>query len=122
MTTPAFQTANGLAPEELSKGMPVRLAFDATPNPIAFDLTKENSDGIISFVQAAWIDNRNAGILTINIPILGQILTIKGETQGVYPIYSITPFSMIASHVTANAVVNMILLNMPQPYIQWATA
>lgn len=103
-------------------GIPVGLDF-STVNTVTGDLTLEMSSGTIGFVQSVWIDNsKNTKALSIVFPGTGQILTVKANTQGYYPIIPFQgSFSWSATSIGAAVVVPVIFTNVQFEASQWAT-
>jgi hypothetical protein len=119
-TKPAFRVFNGLAPEEMPKGMPWVYDFSSVGDQ-SFDLQLENTGGIIQMVQSIFVDNSdNAAPVTIQFTITNQRLVIPANAQGIWPV--IAPLqTQIRAITTPSAAlkVTIILLNVPMPYTQW---
>jgi hypothetical protein len=104
-------------------GVNVTLDF-TTGNVVSGDLVQEQMIGTIDYVQSIWIDNsQNTKVLTITFPGLGQSITVKANTQGLYPVIAQQgPIRWTATSVGAAVVVPVIMMNVPQQsYSQWAT-
>lgn len=79
----------------------------------------ENSN-LISFAMAVYLDNsQNSGIVTLNVA--GQIITVKGNTQGWYPVISQRPIQYIISCAAPSGKTNLFWANFHVPAFQWVT-
>lgn len=117
---PAFGVFNGLAPEELPKGLPYTYDF-STDTAVSFDLQLENTNGIIQMVQSVYVDNSdNNAALTLRFTITGQRLVVPANSQGIWPVIAPLQTQITASTTpAADLRVHIILLNVPMPYTQW---
>ena len=72
-----------------SRALPFVLKFATLAlTQITQDFYIEQAVGSLEFIQSAFIDNsQNAQALSIRFPALGQVLVIKNQTQGYYPIF-----------------------------------
>ncbi|MDE2020201.1 MAG: DUF1859 domain-containing protein [Patescibacteria group bacterium] len=118
----AFQIPNKAVPSEGGVGVPVTLSL-ATKQTDSGDLTLEQTSGVIGFVQSVYIDNSaNAAVLTLTFPGTQQNITVKGKTQGYYPVMPFTgTFSWNAAS-TGAVNVPIIFTNVRFEAAQWATA
>lgn len=120
----AFKTPVMALPEE-PVAMPV--IFDFTTDPaqtLTKDLAQELAALKIPFVQCVFIDNSDDAIaLTLEFNDGLFEITVKGNTQGFYPVVVAEGVVRITAISTASAVKKtIILLSMMVPPIQWATA
>lgn len=116
-----FQIPRNAVPVDGGVGIPVLLALAAVAQ-VSGDFVLEQTAGAIGFVQSVYIDNSgNADALTLTFPGTGQNITVKGHTQGYYPIIPCTgSFSWVAQ--SAGAVnVPVIFMNEKFEAAQWAT-
>jgi len=104
-------------------GIPVAIAAPVGPAVATGDFGLEQTNGTIGFVQSVYIDNSgNANPFTITFPGTQQSITVKGRTQGYYPIVPFQgTFSWAASTLVAPATVNVIFMNVQFEAAQWAT-
>lgn len=103
-------------------GIPVNLDF--TGGDISNgDFALEQSSNVITFVQALWIDNSlNTKLLSISFSGTNQILKVKANTQGYYPIMPFQgTFRWNATSVGAAVIVPVIFVNVAIGAMQWAT-
>lgn len=121
----AFQTFNGMSPKgtgaapNAPKVLPISLEFSASVTAIDVDLYKENTDGILPFVQSIYIDNKdNASPLEVTIPVTGQRITCPSSSQGTFPIYAVDQFQALFECAGQNPA-KVHLCNFAQPYNVW---
>lgn len=117
-----FYLANTDKPVSGPCGVNVSLDFTGGDN-ISGDLALEQMQSIIDFVQSIWIDNSlNAKALTIVFGGTGQRITVKPNTQGMYPVIAAAgQLKWTAQSVGSGLVVPVIMMNVVQDYFQWAT-
>lgn len=118
-TRAAFSTFNGYAPKEGTKALPVDFDFRTT-GVIDVDLQVENTNGVIQMVQSIWIDNtNNPNPLTIVFGVTRQRIVCPASAHGMWPVITVDQVSFrMSSVVSAGAVGQVILLNVPMPYTQ----
>lgn len=128
MTLPAFPIFNMLAPTKPdgSPGDPVCAFFSADFSTIIrydFNLLTERDNGEIKTVQGVYIDNKsNANAVTLLSNVIGHDITVKGRTQGYYPIMCADPADFtVTSTAGAGAITKIFFLNIPVPAFQWLT-
>jgi hypothetical protein len=74
---------------------------------------------LMSFAMAAYIDNsQNSNIVTLNFA--GQVITVRGGTQGWYPVISQRPIQFTISCAAASGVTNLFFSNFHVPGFQWS--
>jgi hypothetical protein len=75
---------------------------------------------LISFAMAVYVDSgANPNSVTLNFA--GQMITVKGQTQGWYPIISQRPIQYTLSCTTNAGVTNLFFANFHVPGFQWLT-
>lgn len=129
MTTPIKDQAQGfriglmLQPEE-NVAMPVVVDF-TNESVFTKDFQQEQANLRIPFIQTVYIDNSvDANPLTLAFDGLpGQSITVKGRTQGYYPVVQQEGIPRITITSTQGAVKKqLIFLSVIVPPMQWATA
>lgn len=116
----AYSVFNGMAPKEGPKA----LTFDfdlRTVGTLTDDLLLENTNGVIQFVQTAYVDNStNPNPLTIYFPITRQKLVVPATAQGNWPVFSPdqTQFT-VSTTPDPGAIGTIIFLNVPMPLTTW---
>lgn len=120
MSRPSFALPNSQIPTQGPVGIPVALDFTASDNVVG-DLTTEQQNGVIDFVQAIWIDNRlNTKTLLITFSGLQQTLSIRAGRQGCYPVLpGPGRLSWNASSVGSGVLVSTIMFNVKLPYFSY---
>lgn len=87
----AFPMARNANPEQGSKGVVVNFDFTAAGSngaPINGDLTLEQQNNQIGFIQSIWIDNRLAAQpFTLTFLGLNYVIQVRAGRQGSYPVY-----------------------------------
>jgi len=116
----SFPVFNGYAPKEGPKALPIAFDFTSVAS-VDIDLFTENTNGVIQYVQAVYVDNSlNPNELTIFFPSTQQKIVIPATAQGVWPVFSIDQVRLtISSTIDPDARGNIILLNVPMPLTQW---
>ena len=108
-------------PCEGAKAVPVSLDFSMNA---AYQLNYSNLQqrGFISFVQTIFVDNSqaNAGTITITIGGSNQVIVIRPNTQGYYPILMGNVVTITFSSTGSNKA-QFFLLNVPVAPGQWST-
>lgn len=119
---------NQLAPckPDGSPGEPLvyRTKIDfSTVGLFEFDLVQEVGAGEIGYIQSAYIDCAScANVFTLLSKTLEQRVTVKGNTQGWYPIMAGDPPIFAASATPgAGLFVNLYLCNVAMPAFSWPT-
>jgi hypothetical protein len=117
---------NQLAPVKPSGApgdpMMLRVKLDFTADAfIDFDLYKECIANEIAFIQFVYINNKaNAAVLTLLSKTIEQDITVKGNTQGWYPVMAADPPMFRVSTVVApTALVELFFTNVAMPTAQW---
>jgi hypothetical protein len=114
---------NAQVPLEGPRAIPLTLDFtsvaDATLDgkPL-LDSTK------ISMVQTIYIDtSATDNALSVTVGNSGQVIKVKGRTQGYYPVFAPNPFAFTfhSAGVADSNLVPVYLLNFPVAPAQWAT-
>lgn len=118
---PVQKIYNRTAPCEGPKAGTVTLDFSATDTYTlnGLQITQQNK---MCDVQGIYIDASGTDqATTITVPATGQIVKVKGRTQGWYPIVCPNPFTL--QFVNTDGVVRMpvILVNVPVQAGQWST-
>jgi len=81
-----FQVHNGLAPKELPRAIRYQIDLSAATS-IDFDLTTEQDEQQIAFVQSLWVDNSNSPRrLDIDIQGIPQVIKVPIGAMGCFPI------------------------------------
>lgn len=125
----------------LSQGMAFKIGLMLPPAqnvamPFTFDFTnqaqydkdlfQEQSNEKMPYVQSVWIDNSgNSAAFTLAFDGMGFSITVKAGTQGLYPVLQAEGAPTFHGSVAvagAGKLTKIILLSMPVPYKDWATA
>lgn len=119
-----FQDApNNTVPQEGPKGIPILLDFTGAVTEYDLDMTIPQQQNRISMVQTVYIDaSASTAGMTIVVQGTNQRVTVKGKTQGYYPVAvpNEPKFQFLG---TANdALIPIILFNVPIAGINWVTA
>jgi hypothetical protein len=86
---PAYKVTLGYSPEAGARALQVPLNFNSLGvTQINFDTFKEQATGQIEFIQCVFIDNsQNAQGLALRFPALGQVITVRTQMVGYFPIF-----------------------------------
>ncbi|MDE2020111.1 MAG: DUF1859 domain-containing protein [Patescibacteria group bacterium] len=118
----SFQIPNKAVPVEGGIGIPVADVIPAGGS-VSHDLAVEQTSGAIGFVQSVYIDNSaNAAAYTLQVGGTQQNITVKGKTQGYYPVVPFTGTFQWTSSMAGGGTVNLIFMNQRFEAAQWATA
>jgi hypothetical protein len=128
----SFATYNGLIPFSLSdpskpiEPRALRLAFDLTGTTAiyAIDLAEEAMTAQLGFVQCLYIDNsKNGNALTVTVGISQQVITVKANTQGYFPVLApqSATFTIVSTGNQAGVIPTIHFLNAPFPCYSWLT-
>lgn len=116
--SPAFKTTLGYVPKQGSRALQVQINFTALVQTFSRDLLNEQMSGGIELVQGVYIDNgSNPTVLSLAFNALGQIITVKGNTQGYYPLLvpngklNFVATSAVAGPQTVNLIFTNIFVN-----------
>jgi hypothetical protein len=125
MTLAAYPIFAGYAPKQGSLSATVLLDYiaGAAVSSKDIDLYVEEANGVLDFVQSAFIDNTNNQFpLVITVDITGQRLFVPALKQGTFPILAPAGAKLHCA-TTLPAVgtvrVTMQLLNVMVPYGCW---
>lgn len=114
----------GYVPQQGSRALSVLLAFNTlATQSINDDLTNEQAQGQIEFVQSVYIDNAdNAQKFTLQI-LEGNVQRIvaKANTQGYYPLIAPNGKLSYSASTTGNVNINIIWMNIFVNTIVWPT-
>lgn len=116
-----MQVFNALIPQEGPKTLPLSLDFSAADQYV-LDYYYRQSLAALSMVQTLYIDMKDTdNPLTVTIPGSGQVIRVKGRTQGYYPVMQPNPIRMIFDCPGGPANLAVHLINVPVFASQWAT-
>lgn len=84
-----YKVTLGYSPKQGARAIRVPLNFNSLGvTQISFDTFKEQATGQIEFIQSVFIDNSaNAMGLALAFPALGQVLTVRTQMVGYFPIF-----------------------------------
>lgn len=118
----SFPLPNSQKPKSGPVGIPITLDFTGGNVNVSGDLALEMSQSVIEYVQAIYIDNSlNASPLTITFSGMGYKITVKANTQGIYPVITQQGALSWRASSAGNVAVPTIMFNVQQPYFQWPT-
>lgn len=119
----SFQIPNKAVPVEGGVGIPVLLQIPAAGAlALPGDFGQEQASGAIGFVQSVYIDNSaSANPLTLTFPGTQQNITVKGHTQGYYPVVPFTGTFTWQAAMNGGGNVPVIFMNVRFEAAQWAT-
>ena len=114
MSRPIFPVASNAIPDQGSKGVVVNFDF-TNINTVNGDLTIEQQQNGISFIQSIWIDNRNNAQPFV-ITFLGLLYTVqvRAGRQGLYPVYTVNGDVRFTAVSNGAVIVPTIMFNMQQ--------
>jgi hypothetical protein len=114
---------NAQVPKEGPKAIPFSVTFAKAMAGLAvLDLSQQMDQGKISMIQSIYVDTSltdSRVIITVNghaVP-----LTVKGRTQGWYPLVAPNPLVVSFNCQGVDSIVSFILLNTPIAPAQWST-
>jgi hypothetical protein len=112
---------NALVPREGPRAIP--LSFDFSVQSLySVDFSQAVSQGQISMVQSAFIDNsENAATVILTIPSSGQVIKFPASSQGFITLYSANPPRFTVSSSGAG-VVGFVISNMATQNMVWPQA
>lgn len=117
----SFAIPSNAVPTEGPVGIPITLALAGIAS-VSGDFALEQTSGSIGFVQSAYIDNSgNASPLTIVFPGTQQNITVKGHTQGYYPVVPFQGTFTWQASSAGGVNVPVIFMNVQFGAAQWAT-
>jgi hypothetical protein len=116
----SFPLPNSQKPLAGPIGIPVSLDF-TTLDTVRGDLSLEQMQGMLDYVQAIYIDNSlNTKSLSIIFSGLGYKITTKAGRQGIFPVITQQGgLSWQATSTGSGLVIPVIMFNVQQPYMQW---
>lgn len=117
-----FSTFNGLVPHRSPRVLRVSLDFSVTIASIMLDLQEEMLTAQLEFVQTLYLDNAaNANGLTVVVGATQQIIKIKANTQGYFPV--LAPETAGFQFLTTAAAISVPVhfINVPMPAYSWLT-
>lgn len=119
-----FQDApNNTVPQEGPKAIPILLDFSGAVTEYDLDMTIPREQNRISMVQTIYIDaSLSTNGLTLICEGTNQRITVKGKTQGYYPIAVPNEPKLQFFGTASDAIIPIILFNTPIAGVQWATA
>lgn len=119
-----FQDApNNTVPQEGPKAIPILLDFSGAVTEYDLDMTISREQNRISMVQTIYIDaSLSTNGLTLICEGTNQRITVKGKTQGYYPIAVPNEPKLQFFGTASDAIIPIILFNTPIAGVQWATA
>lgn len=118
-----YNSTLGRIPSQGSKALELAINF-ANDNILIKEFFQEQSREQVDFFQSIYIDNSlSANPVTISVGGSLFSITVKGHTQGFYPLdvpegKAVLTFSRAVTEATT---LNIILFNYVLPYVNWAT-
>jgi hypothetical protein len=114
--------ANDLVPQDGPKGIPILLDFSGAVTEYDLDMTIPQQQNRISQVQTVYIDasGSTAG-MTVICKGTNQNITVKGHTQGYYPVAVPNEPRFIFLGTASDAIIQIILFNAPIAGVNWVT-
>jgi hypothetical protein len=117
----ALAIFNQLAPKQLPHALPIRADLSAVSS-IEGEITAAEMEGKFEFAQSIYIDNRDSDTpVDFIVPGLANTrITCPGNSQALLPLMSPVPLRyVIEGTAAAENIVNILLLNVPMPYLVW---
>ena len=112
---------NGPIPREGPKAIPINLSF-AAANTYQIDFTSLQQRGLITQLQAVWIDNSNNNQpVTLTNLSSQQAVKVPAGFQGTVPIFAPNP-PQFSAQSTGNGTVQFLFLNVPVISMNWNAA
>lgn len=116
---------NSLVPQEGPTAIFTALNFANADASSSFDLNELNlvePSQPFSMIQCVYVDTSNTdAFIILTVQKSGQVIRVKGRTQGYYPIIAPNEWDLSIYCSDALAVVNLALLNYQVSPGQWST-
>jgi hypothetical protein len=121
----SFAIFNGIVPSNFTQPRAMRINIDFTTLATqAFDLQEEFLMAQMPYVQILYVDNTNANaaLLTITVQGTQQVIKVKANEQGYFPVLApeSAGFTFSIPAPAANSV-NVHFINAPMPAATWLT-
>jgi len=116
---------NQTLPEEGPKTVPYILNF-AVAASYDFDLEQMQNQGFFSMLQTVFVDTisgnaaPSVGPTTITVTATGQVLTIKNNACGYYPIVAPNPVRLSIANASGSDVIKIQLINVAIAPLVWS--
>lgn len=118
---PVQQVYNRTAPCEPPKAMRLLLDFSKA-GTYTINGQQAVAQNRLCDVQTVYIDASGTDVATIlSVPATGQIVQVKGRTQGWYPIAVPNPWNIQISNADGAVIMPVQLANVPVQASSWAT-
>lgn len=113
----ALPVWNAMRPKETPTAVQVVMEFTAgsAVEGEAFDFIELAENRVFSTVQAVWVENPNAGAVTLQVVGTDQRVVIRPQTQGMYPIV-VSGVAKFIAYAGGAQTVKATFFNVPQPY------
>lgn len=124
-TVVVYQDFGAQFPRENARAVALPLNFALTADPASgfiLDYGNKQSVGKISMIQTVYVDTSQTDMsVTITIGASQQLITVKGRTQGYYPVVCPNPFKVQVQSPGSSDLVGIFFLNYPVAPCQWAS-
>lgn len=112
-------------PRENARALALPLNFGLISDPASgfiLDYSNKQSTGKISMIQTVFVDTSQTDAqVTVILGSSQQLITVKGRTQGYYPVVSPNPFRVQVISPGCVDLVGLYFMNYPVAPCQWAS-
>jgi hypothetical protein len=116
-------TTNNLVPQDGPKGVPILLDFSGSQTEYDLDMTIPQQQGRVTQIQTVYIDaSLSTAGMSVVVSDTNQKVTVKGKTQGYYPIAVPNPPKFRFFGTASDAIIPIILFNVPIAGVNWSSS